>query len=151
MSWKDDANLILRQLGEHLDCGPMELNDNNAAMFSLDNENLGVIIYGDEGEDDNSAALIVNIILGPVTPSNGELLYDLLCANYMWSSTGGGTLAIDQPSGVLTLQKDIALPVDYDLFEDIFLHLAGAARYWQQTLEQESTAGEIQSHDMLRV
>ena len=85
-------------------------------------------------------------------PEDAELLRDVLCANYMWSASGDGTLAIDEESGLLVVHRMMELPMPPASFIDEFSSLVGAARYWRTRLEPATGTVELlESNGMLRV
>jgi len=152
MSVRDDVNSLLEHLAGILECGALALDDNLVAMLGLE-EDMGAVFYGQEGN--NAGAVIISVVAGRPDPEDAELLYDLMCANYMWNASGNGTLGIDAESGLLTVQRLVELPLSPQVFTELFAELVGAARHWRgRILSQNGQGGlsvEMQMTNLMRV
>ena len=106
----------------------------------------------EEDGDSGLSAIVACIVVGRPDPADAELLHDLLCANYMWTASGDGTLAIDGESGLLVVHRMMELPMSPADFIDLFSSLVGSARYWRSRLEPEAGSAVLPgSAGMLRV
>lgn len=150
MTFRKEAADLLAHLSETLQCAPLELDANDTAMMGLDDD-LGVVFYAEPGATDNEGALIISVIAGKPDPDDAELLYDLMCANYMWNASGSGTIGIDAQTGALSIHRLVELPMPPAVFEDVVANLAGAARYWRGRLHPASSGVPRNADAMLRV
>ena len=148
MTNREQAQQILEHLSTALLCEPITLNEDNTALVGLDND-LGAMIYL---IDEATGALLVSVVAGRVEEDDAELLYDLLCANYMWNASGSGTIGIDQANGLVTISRIMEFPLDPADFEDNFAALVGAARYWRTRIVKEPlSTTESTAAGMIRV
>ena len=132
---KENASQFIKHLTSVLELNELNFDETNSIELSID-DNLGVIIhYAEELE-----SLIVNLLIAPIQDADKEttadLLYDILCGNYMWGYTAGGNLGIDRESGLLALHRIFEIAPLFEkeeliMFEDAFMALVGAARYWR--------------------
>ena len=101
--------------------------------------------------------LVVTIYLGRINQSDSNLLYEMMCGNYMGAYTAGGTLGIDAEEGLVALHQHFPLPVDEPVWiEEPLSALIGAARYWRDKLSASvsgvgETAQTSPAEAMLRV
>ncbi|MDR3043546.1 MAG: type III secretion system chaperone [Desulfovibrio sp.] len=139
MTIPESAQAVLDRLAETLQCGPLAFDKNNRVELGVD-EDMGAIIYLSE----ETQGLVISVIAGRVDDNDADLLFDLLCGNYMWGFTGGGNMGIDRETSLLSIHRVVELPLDLvadpTVFEDVFAALAGAARYWRARLNPEATA-----------
>ncbi len=150
---KQPANFeeILAGLSAALECGPLRPDERGRVLFGLD-EDMGAALFMEEDEDSGLSAVVACIVVGRPDSGDAELLHDLLCANYMWSASGDGTLAIDGESGLLVVHRMMELPMSPSAFIDLFSSLVGSARYWRGRLKPETGSVELSgSAGMLRV
>lgn len=60
-------------------------------------------------------------------------MFELLCGNYSWNQTEGGTLGVDRQTEIVTLSYLVELPMaEPDQFPAIIEKLAGVAKHWQR-------------------
>ncbi len=131
---KNQANNIISYFCNYLEIAPKSFDAENKIELNLDDD-IGVIIQ--YVEEMNS--ILFNLLICPVqigdNESRNELLYDILCGNYLWGYTGGGTLGIDKKTQLLCLSRLVEVLEDSQAecngFLDVFASLAGAARYWR--------------------
>ena len=131
------ANALLAKLSEQLPVDPggsggFELDNNNEFFLSL-GDRIAVMFYLDE--DIN--AFILNLPLGPVpaTPDRERVMLNLLCANYSWNLTEGGTLGVDRETGQITLGYLLPLPMAFPgQIIRVVEKLAAVADYWIREL-----------------
>ncbi len=150
---KENAGQFIKHLATILDLNELNFDEANSVELSID-DNIGVIIH--YAEELNS--LVVNLLIAPIldtdTKTTTDLLYDILCGNYMWAYTAGANLGIDRESGLLALNRIFEIaPVfaneELTMFEDAFFALAGAARYWRDYVNGVQNNDEPQSPDAL--
>ena len=142
---------ILAALSAALECGPLEADEKGRVLFGLV-QDMGAALFMEEDGDSGLSAIVACIVVGRPDPADAELLHDLLCANYMWTASGDGTLAIDGESGLLVVHRMMELPMSPADFIDLFSSLVGSARYWRSRLEPEAGSAVLPgSAGMLRV
>lgn len=151
MTSKENAQQLLNYISEILGCASLAFDEENKLELSIDEE-MGAIFYFSE----ETSSLVLSVLVGRVDPEDGDLLYDLLCGNYMWGFSGSGNIGIDRETGILSIHRLVELPVDEPaVFADIFAALVGAARYWRVRLEPacegDTGHGEGDTHTMLRI
>lgn len=134
---------ILSGLAAALECGPLEADEQGRVLFGLD-QDMGAVLFV-EKDDAGESSVVACVVVGRPDPEDAGLLHDLLCANYMWAASGDGTLAIDQDSGLLVVQRMMELPMQPAAFVDLFASLVGAARHWRPRVKrsgQEPAPGD---------
>lgn len=142
---------ILAALSSALECAPLQTDERGRVLFGLD-EDMGAVLFTEKNEDSGDEAVVACVVVGRPDPEDAELLRDVLCANYTWSASGDGTLAIDEESGLLVVHRMMELPMPPASFIDEFSSLVGAARYWRTRLEPAAGTVELlESNGMLRV
>ncbi len=114
------------------------------------------VIINFEDEIDGVEALIINCVLGSVNPQTKEgceLMYELLAGNYMWGLTSGGVIGIDKETELCCLTRIVELPIEQDVFMELFVQVASAAKYWVERIEEHSQRNEeiIPTETMMRV
>ncbi len=155
---KSNAIQFINHISTILECEQQSLDVNNNVQFTLDG-NIGIVI----GYAEELNSLIANFYISPILSDDAEILYEILCGAYMWGFTASGNLAIDRENGILTLHRLYDVPAnvqqeDLLAYEDLFISLAGAARYWrdylekvQGTTENETVASMPDMANMLRI
>ncbi len=148
MTIRENAQAVIDRLAATLQCGPLAFNADDRVEFGLD-EDMGAIIYLSE----ETQSIVVSVIPGRVGDDDADLLFDLLCGNYMWGFTGGGNMGVDRATGLLSIHRAVELPLDLaadpTAFEDVFAALVGAARYWRQRLDpRATTTASVPAADM---
>lgn len=142
MTLRENAQQLLDRLTETLQCGPLSFDDTGRADFGID-EDMGAILYLSE----ETSSLVVSVIPGRVDPGDTELLYDLLCGNYMWEFSAGGNIGIDRETGFLSIHRLIELPVDVQndptAFPELFAAMVGAARYWRARIQPDGSTPAV--------
>ncbi|OBQ45964.1 type III secretion system chaperone [Halodesulfovibrio spirochaetisodalis] len=90
--------------------------------------------------------LIFSAYLAPAPYENAGFLLQVLQGNYMWASTAGGTLAVDDQTGYLSLQQLVTLPFEHVTeVEEIFSDFLGAADYWKKQLSEAEEGAQSES------
>ena len=142
MDSHEHTNHLLQTLADSLgltgdDALALQLDENNECFITLD-ERIPVLFY----LDDQTNVLILNIPLGAMPTDEGRtsLMYELLCANYSWNLTEGGTLGIDRETGLITLSYLIELPLDpLERISDIIDKLTAVAEHWMREIKESSS------------
>ncbi len=130
----------------------LRLDGNGVASLTID-EDIVCLFCVLEAEK----MLVVTIYLGRINQSDSNLLYEMMCGNYMGAYTAGGTLGIDAEEGLVALHQHFPLPVDEPAWiEEPLSALIGAARYWRDKLSASAsgvgeTAHTSGAEAMLRV
>ncbi len=154
---KENASQFINYLSEVLECEKQEFDANNNVQFTLDND-MGIVI----GYAEELNSLVINFYISPIVTQDFEILYEILCGAYMWGYTATGNLSIDREHGILTLQKlyDVPSTVAQENladFEELFIALASASRYWRDYLKsvqgdsENSAAQPTDTANMLRI
>lgn len=142
MDIRENANYLLSLVAGDLPAGDgsapvvMTLDENNEAFLTLE-DRIVVMFYLDE--DIN--AFIINLPLGvlPQDATREEVMLELLCANYSWNLTEGGTLSVDRETSVITLSYLVPLPLaEPEQMPRIVAKLAAVADHWLRTLKEIS-------------
>lgn len=124
------------------------LDANNECFLTLE-ERLVVMFYLDE----DLSAFIINLPLGalPQDKSREQVMLELLCGNYSWNLTEGGTLGVDRATGVISLSYLVPLPLtEPTQMPRIVEKLASVADHWQRTLKEISERhGKTASDEMM--
>jgi len=140
---------LVDYLAEKLGSEKLVLDENNQVQFAYaEDQKLEAVI---EAVDEGEGAVVVNIIVGTVGPENAGMLYQLMNANYLWSTTAGGTLGIDPETGLLCLSFLFQLPVDKDLFVDTFVQLSAAAEQWQGNIASQEESEPAAHNDFMQI
>ena len=134
----EHGNILLQSLTHALnlegeDKAKLVFNENNECFVSFE-DRIVLIMYLDEDID----TIIITIPLGtvPLDNSREELMFELLCANYCWNMTEGGTLGIDEATGVIAMSYLIQLPLEpVEQFERIAAKLINVADFWMRKLK----------------
>lgn len=140
---KEQAINIIEHLTNVLDCKGMGFDEDNTIELNIEDEMTAILFYSDDLD-----ALVTTIFIAPILNEDSDILYDILCGNFMWSFTAGGHLGIDRETGLLTLQRLIVLQANDAIntpqeealgFEDAFLNLVEAARYWKDVALKQAS------------
>jgi|YelNatPaOPRAMG01_1025707.scaffolds.fasta_scaffold19906_3 hypothetical protein len=132
MNIRENAQQVLDHINKAIDGKGLKLDDKNVAYFVIEEEVVCTFFVSEE-----EAALLVTIYIGPVDQSNTELLYDMLCGNYMGAYTGGGTLSIDPEENLAALFQFFPLPIENPAWiEEPLENLINAALYWRDRIRQ---------------
>lgn len=111
----------------------LELNEDHECIVTIEGKFV-VMFYLEE--EVNTLLIHIPLAVLPEDESREEVLFELLCGNYAWNLTNGGTLGVDKETAVITLGYPVPLPLaPPDLFADIVAKLIHAADYWMKTLE----------------
>lgn len=137
MDIRDHGDALLQSLAEVLpldDKSKLVFDENNECFLTLDHR-IVLMFYLDEEID----TIIINILLGvlPEDDSREEIMFELLCANYCWNLTEGGTLGVDKETAVISMSYPVQLPLDPPtVFEEIIAKLVNAADFWISKLKE---------------
>lgn len=140
MDIKKNAQDILNYVAGAMGGEGLAFDADGVASLTLDGD---IVCFFCLVEDDQE--LVVTLYMGRVGEGDADLLYELMCGNYMGAYTGGGTLGIDPDEGLLALHQNFSLPIDEPAWiEDGLSALFGAARYWRDKLRaaESASAGE---------
>lgn len=145
MNTQDHAALLLEKIAGELPLSEAEradvkLDENNEFFLTLE-DRIVVMFYLDE--DIN--AFILNLPLGslPQDETREEVMLELLCGNYSWNLTEGGTLGVDRATGIISLSYLVSLPLaEPEQMPRIIEKLAAVADHWMRTLKEISGADE---------
>ncbi len=116
--------------------GVLRFDANDECLLTLDGR-IPIMMYLEE----ESSALILNSPLGllPSGQAREAVMLKLLRANYCWNQTEGGTLGVDEGTGLVCMSYLVALPLaEPGQMPDILTKLAGIAAHWQQVLQEMS-------------
>ena len=133
------AQEILAVLGEKLRLEGLEFDDESKCVFTLD-KRFVFIAYFDYA---HTNCIILNVPLGyPPEGSRREKLYEkMMAGNYCWGLTQGGTLGLDETTGMLSLSYLIPLPMqNKNQIVDIVSKLVSSADYWIRQIEETNQA-----------
>ena len=133
MDIRREANRLIGHVGRLAGMDELRLDQRNSCSVVFD----GGILCGFYLDEANRT-VVMNLVLGglPGNINREEIMYELLCGNYCWSLTQGGTIGIDRYTGSINLTYPLALPLaDGVRFEDIVSKLVGNAAYWMRRLE----------------
>ena len=144
----EHGNILLQSLSHALklegeDRAKLVFNDDNECFISFE-DRIVLIMYLDE----EIRAIIVTISLGniPLDDSREEMMYEMLCANYAWNMTDGGTLGIDKETGVMAMSYLITLPLeDVEQFEEIVSKLINVADFWMKKIKGVAAVYDFKS------
>lgn len=99
---------------------------------------------------EHEKTLVITFYLGRIDQSDPELMYEMLCGNYMGAYTAGGTLGIDAEEGLIALHQHFPLPLEEPAWiEEPLAALVGAARYWRDKLISLPTRGDVATQSSL--
>ncbi|MGC8718442.1 MAG: type III secretion system chaperone [Thermodesulforhabdaceae bacterium] len=137
MDIRENAQEVMNYIAKALDLYNLTFDENGVTSFVIEDEII-CAFYVDETE----GMLVVTLYLGRIDRSNTELLYDMLCGNYMAAYTGGGTLGIDNEEDLVAIHRLFPLPIDEPAWiEEPLADLIGAARYWRQRMRESQPDG----------
>ena len=123
------ARSAFTDLGTALGIDDLQLDENGYAALGFDD--LLVNFELDEERD----RLLLTASLGQ-PEGNKQAAYELLMsANYLWQGTGGGTLALEESSGEIILQKPLPIAtLDQQALEMAIEIFVDTAELWAQQL-----------------
>ena len=126
---KDDVNLWLQRLGEHLGIGGLALDGDGTAVLAIDGSEV-VITWIDE-----ASSLTATAMVGSATDCSPGLLRGLLRANGDWQATLGGAVGIDPTGRHIVLGRSL-LPAggDAERLDRDLAALVDLARAWRLQL-----------------
>lgn len=146
MDLEKEGAKLLAVLSEKLDRADLSFDDQGSCVFVLDRKLVFNLFL-----DDVTDELVIGVMLGvlPEGGTNASVLRRLLAANYYWRLTQGGTIGLDEASGMLALCYRVPLPLDEPAqVEEIVAKLAGAADHWMRELGDAVEASD-RSGDLL--
>ena len=138
MDTREHGNQLLQGLA-----GILRLDGENRARMMFNEENECFVTFDDRIVimfylDEDIHTIVINVLLGalPQDASREEVMFELLCANYCWNLTEGGTLGVDKETAVISLSYLVPLPLDPpERFEEILSKLINAADFWMRKLK----------------
>lgn len=134
----ENAQKIMDHVNTIIGGKGLALDENGVTSLSIEDDIICMFCALEEEE-----MLVVSLYLGRVDQSNPDLLYDMLCGNFMGAYTSGGTLSIDPEEGLVTLYRYFPLPIDEPAWiEEPLSGLIGAARYWRDKISATQGLGE---------
>ena len=123
----------------------LEFDDNSECVLAIA-DRFAVFLY----LDTDISAIIITLPIAPLPEDESieRVMTELLCGNYAWTLTEGGTLGIDRETSLITLSYLVPLPLDPpDMAEDILVKLLNAADFWDRKIKDltttETTTEEI--------
>lgn len=147
-----NAQAIMDYINTAVSGDGLNLDENGVASLAIE-EDIVCLFCVLEAEK----MMVVTLYLGRINQSDSNLLYEMMCGNYMGAYTAGGTLGIDPEEGLVALHQHFPLPVDEPAWiEEPLTALIGAARYWRDKLSASvsgvgETAHVSAAEAMLRV
>ena len=95
--------------------------------------------------DTELSAIIVTIPIAPL-PEDGsilEVMSEMLCGNYAWNLTEGGTLAVDRATSLVVLNYLVPLPLEApESAGDILAKLLDVCDYWERKIRSLAQSGD---------
>lgn len=141
---RERADGLLRALSEYLAADGLTLDENDAALLSLDTF-LFAFVYSAENEELASCAYIAPL---PEDGRKADAIREIMEGNYAWAGTGGGILGLDTESGHLCLSRRYEpgglSPTQF--IREVARQLT-LCRYWRGRLAPEETV----SPDAVRI
>ena len=108
----------------------LKLDENGVASLAIEDDIVCLFCVLEAERE-----LVTTLYLGRADKSNADLLYEMMCGNYMGAYTGGGTIGIDAEEGLVALHQHFPLPVEEPAWiEEPLSALIGAARYWRDKI-----------------
>jgi hypothetical protein len=147
-----NAQAIMDHINATIGGDGLRLDENGVASLTIDNDIVCLFCVLEEEK-----TLVTSLYLGRVDQTDSDLLYSMMCGNYMGAFTAGGTLGIDAEEGLVALHQHFPLPVDEPAWiEEPLASLIGAARYWRDKMTASAsgagqTAQASPAEAMLRV
>ena len=139
MDIQEHATQLLQSLAPILELTGKEKDamifDRNNECFLTFEEKIVLMLYLDEERN----TIIINTLLGilPEDDSREEIMFELLCGNYCWNLSEGGTLGIDKETAVISLGYFVELPLDsIPLFSEIIGKLINVSDFWHRKLHE---------------
>lgn len=129
------AQEILTVLGEALQMEGLAFDSGKKCVFTID-QRFNFIAYLDTA---HTGSIILNVPLGylPAGSRRGKLLEAMMTANFGWEETEGGTLGLDETTGMLALSYLIPLPMqEKGQIIDIVSKLLSPADHWMRQIEE---------------
>lgn len=134
MNITQNAQGIMDYINTAIGGDGLKLDDNGVASVAIEDD-IVCLFCVLEAEQ----SLVVTLYLGRADSSNTDLLYEMMCGNYMGAYTAGGTISIDAEEGLVALHQHFPLPVDEPAWiEEPLSALVGAARYWRDKIRAAS-------------
>jgi hypothetical protein len=130
MDIMQNAQGIMDYINASIGGDGLTLDENGVASLAIDNDIICLFCVLEAERE-----LVTTLYLGRVDKSDTDLLYEMMCGNYMGSYTAGGTIGIDAEEGLVALHQHFPLPVEEpDWIEEPLSALIGAARYWRDKI-----------------
>ncbi len=143
------TNDLLNELGKTINIKDLALNEFDVLEFMLEDK-VGVFI----NYEAELNSLVLNFVLGHIaeTKEANDLMYEMLCGNYMWEISASGHLAIDKESDLACLNKLYMLPTEInenEIYEfiQLFSSLYGAASYWADKIQNIALTEKEENFD----
>ncbi|MGL4722403.1 MAG: CesT family type III secretion system chaperone [Desulfovibrionaceae bacterium] len=134
MSVRKSADLLLEHLMGVFSIKGLSFNKDNECILTIDSK-IVFLFYLDE----NAGALLLNAVVDTIdfdSSASKKIYYELLCGNYNWAYSAGGTLGIDKNTGILTLCYRYTLPIAPQVFTDSLARVASAVEHWMKRIEE---------------
>lgn len=146
MTLRKHAEELLHALATNFGLGTLALNAHDSVFLSC-GEMSSLLAFSEEGE----GLLLVSYLGGLPTGENREKASRMLLeGTFNWGGTGGGTLGLDDDTGMLCLSRRFMLPeTSARVFIDSVLEHIGLAEYWKKQLQ--TFDGAQVAFDALRV
>jgi hypothetical protein len=130
---RQHLNALLNDLGLMLGLAGMGLDEDDRCSFGID-----AVQAVDLFLDEERAAVLLATVVGPLpTIGRGQILTDMLQANFGWRGTEGATLAVGPEDDVL-LHRELPLDerLDLSLLYDRLQSFVGVADAWRSYLDR---------------
>jgi hypothetical protein len=130
---RQHLNALLNDLGMMLGLAGMGLDEDDRCSFGID-----AVQAVDLFLDEERAAVLLATVVSPLPASGrGQILTDMLQANFAWRGTEGATLAVGPEDDVL-LHREVPLDdgLDLSLLYDRLQSFVGVADAWRSYLQR---------------
>jgi hypothetical protein len=153
MNPREKAGHLLNSIAESLEMPePLKLDGTDTCVFTIDEKYVFIVQFDEESEH-----LLVNLPLGnlPEGEDGKNLAVEMLCGNYCWSLTSGGTLGLDEETGIASVCYGFDLSDGKGKgFEEVLSDLIDVGEYWMGKLSQsggESVGATPGGANMMRI
>lgn len=130
--------------------------------FTLSLQNDGVCAVDFDGDTvqfetvEKTLFLMTELGFAPVGDEKWAVFLRFMQANYMGAETGGATLGLSE-QGAFVLHRQLIMPMEYQIFEDLVGQFIKTLRYWKEWLAMPHQSIEAEEElalpewDMIRV
>lgn len=124
-------NTLLSRVGEAMGVSNLEADADGYCLLRID-DRLELSLEFDE----DSQSVILSAACGQLPkPANGQMLMELLAANFYWSGVGGATLSVHEPTHTVYLQYRETLDhLDAPRLQDLLHAMLTNSETWSERL-----------------